>query len=174
MRVLLTNLPPLLRDILSEALAGESDIAMVGGAPSADLGTLVRDLSPDVVLAQASKDVAADHRSLSRVRTAVGLVAIDPDSRHAYVYGRGEAPVGAVRRLANDDHYGDSVERTSLTRVILRREPWRSSCGAPSESEGRRKDRCPARAVNPNYETIRYWQKRFDAEVRRAGIYAVA
>jgi DNA-binding NarL/FixJ family response regulator len=94
MRVLLTGLPPLLKDILSEALAGEPDIAIVAAAPGAGLGTLVRALSPDVVLAQAPRDVAADiARDLGSSEPAVGLVAIDPDSRHAYVYGPGEAPV---------------------------------------------------------------------------------
>ena len=77
MRVLLTNLPPLLRDLLSEALAGESDMAVVT-------------LSPDVVLTQASSDEAHD---LARELVAVGLIAIDPEARHALVFARGPDPV---------------------------------------------------------------------------------
>ena len=94
MRVLLTKMPPLLKDILSEALASESDMAVVSGAPRADLLTLVRQLAPDVVVTQAPNDEAA---SLARLvqsgAGSVDLVAINPDGRHALVFGHGETPV---------------------------------------------------------------------------------
>jgi DNA-binding NarL/FixJ family response regulator len=92
MRVLLTNLPPLLKDLLSESLAGESDMAVVGGAASADLVTLVRQLSPDAVLTGASRALAEGlARAVQSIETPVGLVAIDPDARHAFVVAPGEA-----------------------------------------------------------------------------------
>ena len=90
MRVLLTNLPPLLRDVLGEALAGEPDIEVVAGAPGADLLALVRQLSPDVVLVQSTSDDAHD---LARELGMVGLVAIDPESRYALVFARGPEAV---------------------------------------------------------------------------------
>ena len=93
MRVLLTSLPPLLRGILSEALAGQPDIAIIGGAPSADIPTLVGELSPDVVLTQSFRYEA--ERLVETLRSgghSAGVVAIDPDSRHAFVFGRGGAP----------------------------------------------------------------------------------
>jgi len=90
MRVLLGSLPPLLRDVLSEALAGQSDMSVLVGAPGAVLPTVVHALSPDVVLTQASSEDAHD---LARELGAVGLVAIDPDSRHALVFARGPEAV---------------------------------------------------------------------------------
>jgi hypothetical protein len=93
MRVLLTKLPPLLKDILSEAMAGEPDIAMIGGAPSADIPTLVGKLSPDVVLTQSFRYEAEQLvETLRSGGHSVGVVAIDPDARHAFVFTRGEAP----------------------------------------------------------------------------------
>jgi hypothetical protein len=95
MRVLLTNLAPLLRDILGETLAGEADITMAtGGAPSADLVTLVRQTAAEVVLTQASRDVAQGlAHALEAEGLSVSLVAIEPDARHAMVFAVGEAPV---------------------------------------------------------------------------------
>ena len=90
MRVLLASLPPLLRDVLSEALSEQSDMAVVVGAPGAVLLTVVHALSPDVVLTQASSDDAHD---LARELGTIGLVAIDPDSRHALVFARGPEAV---------------------------------------------------------------------------------
>jgi DNA-binding NarL/FixJ family response regulator len=91
MRVLLTNLPPLLKGILSEALAGESDIAIVGATPSGDVASLVRQSAPDILLTQASRDDAA--RVAQSAGATVGVVAIDPDARHALVFAPGEAPI---------------------------------------------------------------------------------
>jgi len=90
MRVLLTNLPLLLRDVLTDALEGESDIAVINAAPGAVLLTVVHALSPDVVLTQASSDDAHD---LARELRTVGLVAIDPEARHALVFARGPEAV---------------------------------------------------------------------------------
>jgi DNA-binding NarL/FixJ family response regulator len=90
MRVLLTNLPPLLRDVLNEALAAESDLAVLVAALGAVLLTVVRALSPGVVLTQASSNEAHD---LARELGTVGLVAIDPESRHALVFARGPEAV---------------------------------------------------------------------------------
>jgi hypothetical protein len=74
MRVFLMHLPPLLKDLLSEALASESDLEVVGAAPDAD-----------VVVTQASSNEAHD---LARELHAVGLIAIDPNARHALVFAR--------------------------------------------------------------------------------------
>ena len=86
MRVLLTNLPPLLRDILAEALAGEPDMSVVTSAPGAVLLTVVHALSPDIVLMQAPSDEAYE---VARELESAGLVAIDPEARHALVFARG-------------------------------------------------------------------------------------
>jgi len=88
MRVLLTNLPPLLRDILTETLAGESDMSVVGGGVRGDAESLIGQLSPDVVLIQASRDEA------ERLFRAFGsvVVAIDPRADRALVF-RDSEPV---------------------------------------------------------------------------------
>jgi DNA-binding NarL/FixJ family response regulator len=91
MRVLLANMPPLLRDVLSEALADELDMSVVGGATvDADLMALVRQLSPDVVIAQASREAA---RAVARELHAVSFVAITPDGRRVLVFAPGEEPL---------------------------------------------------------------------------------
>jgi DNA-binding NarL/FixJ family response regulator len=90
MRVLLTNMPPLLRDILSEALANESDMAVIGSSRDADLMARVRLSSPDVVVAQASREAA---HATARELGPIGFVAIDPDGRHALVFAGGAEPL---------------------------------------------------------------------------------
>ena len=77
MRVLLRKLPPLLNDILGEALAGESDIALVAQ-------------SPDVVVMQGTRDDADD---VFRASGGARVVAIDPHATHAIILGDGEAVV---------------------------------------------------------------------------------
>jgi DNA-binding NarL/FixJ family response regulator len=84
MRVLLTNLPPLLRDILREAVAGESDMTVVGGAATDDLETLVRRSSPDIVILQATPDAA---QRVFETLGGIAVVAIDPQATHAVVLG---------------------------------------------------------------------------------------
>jgi hypothetical protein len=65
-------------------------MAVLVGAPGAVLLTVVHALSPDVVLTQASSEDAHD---LARELGPVGLVAIDPDARHALVFARGPEAV---------------------------------------------------------------------------------
>jgi chemotaxis response regulator CheB len=90
MRVLLTNLPPLLNDILSEALAGESDIEIVRGMANRDVQSLATELSPDVIILQSSRE---NSEAIARTIRGTTVVAIDATGEHALVFGVGEKPV---------------------------------------------------------------------------------
>ena len=76
MRLLLTKLPPLLKDILSEAFAGESDIALVGQAA-------------DVIVMQGGRDEAEE---ILHANQSARVIAIDPEGTHALVLG-GDEPI---------------------------------------------------------------------------------
>ena len=65
-------------------------MAVLIGAAGAVLLTAVHALQPDVVLTQAS---SADAHDIARDLGPVGLVAIDPDARHALVFARGPEAV---------------------------------------------------------------------------------
>jgi hypothetical protein len=74
MRVLLTKLPLLLRDVLSEALSGESDMAVVSQ-------------TPDVVVMQGTR---AEAEAVLHASEGARVLAIDPDGIHAIVLGDDE------------------------------------------------------------------------------------
>lgn len=75
MRVLLTNLPPLLRDILAEALAAEPDIALVGQ-------------DADVIVMQGSRDEAEE---ILHASGSARVVAVDSRGTRAIVLGDSES-----------------------------------------------------------------------------------
>lgn len=77
MRVLLTKLPPLLKDILSEAIASESDLALASRAA-------------DVIVMQGTRDEA---QALLHASQGARVIAIDQRGTRAVVLGGDEAVV---------------------------------------------------------------------------------
>ena len=94
-RILLVDLPTLLRDILAEALASESDMEVVGSALTrAELIPLWRQFTPNVVVVGAERDDAATlAHDLRAAAPAITVVAIAPKGDRAIVFSRHSAPV---------------------------------------------------------------------------------
>lgn len=93
-RILLVGLPPLLRDILGEAFARESDVDVVtSDAPHADLPSLVRVTRPDVIMTTASTVDASVTSDLRRIVPLAVVVAIASKGDRATLFRAGAEPL---------------------------------------------------------------------------------
>jgi hypothetical protein len=86
-RVLMSGLPRILRDIVSELVAEQADMRVVG-AFADDVGPdTLAELRPDVlVLGSRAADVPALCRGLVQRRPALKVLAVEGDGRRAWLY----------------------------------------------------------------------------------------
>jgi chemotaxis response regulator CheB len=92
-RILLVGLPPLLRDILGEAFARETDVEVVASdATRADMESLVRETRPDVIVTSAAAVDATAAGEIRRILPLALVVAVAANGDRATLYG-GHAPL---------------------------------------------------------------------------------
>jgi DNA-binding NarL/FixJ family response regulator len=86
-RVLMSGMPRILRDIVSELVAEQSDMRVVG-AFADDVGVeTLAELRPDVlVLGSDAADVPALCRGLVQQRPALKVLAVEMDGRRTWLY----------------------------------------------------------------------------------------
>jgi len=89
-RVVLAEMPRMLRDIVQTILAAQPDVALAtahGGATLAEtLGTLDAADAPDVVILAEPLPNAEDYASVLYARPRLRLVGISSDGRNAHLY----------------------------------------------------------------------------------------
>lgn len=86
-RILLASLPPLLRDILGDALAGTAEVELVASGEGEPLEQSVDRLGADVVLVEAEReDVLDPYLSLMYRHPHLKLLALSSDGRRAAMY----------------------------------------------------------------------------------------
>ena len=92
-RILLVGLPPLLRDILGEAFARETDVDVVASdATRADMESLVRETRPDVVVSGVAAVDATTAGVIRRITPSALVIAIAVNGDRATLYG-GDSPL---------------------------------------------------------------------------------
>jgi len=92
-RILLVGLPPLLRDILGEAFARETDVDVVASdATRADMESLVRETRPDVVVSGVAAVDATTAGVIRRITPSALVIAIAVNGDRATLYS-GSTPL---------------------------------------------------------------------------------
>jgi len=92
-RILLVGLPPLLRDILGEAFARETDVDVVASdATRADMESLARETHPDVVVSGVAAVDATTAGVIRRITPSALVIAIAVNGDRATLYG-GDSPL---------------------------------------------------------------------------------
>ena len=86
-RILLVGLPPLLRDILGEAFARETDVEVVASdATRADMDSLVRETRPDVIVTGVAAVDATVASEIRRIAPSALVIAVAVNGDRATLY----------------------------------------------------------------------------------------
>jgi DNA-binding NarL/FixJ family response regulator len=84
-RIVLIDMPPLLRDVVRNAIAGEPDLDVVSERSVAELGEAVEEDAPDFVI--VGTDVAsANVRAVVRPRGGVRALELHSDGKESVLY----------------------------------------------------------------------------------------
>jgi len=90
-RILLVGLPPLLRDILGEAFARETDVEVVASdATRADMESLVRETRPEVVVTSGTASNATVVADIRRLVPSALVIAVSANGDRATAYAGGD------------------------------------------------------------------------------------
>ncbi len=86
-RLLLASFPPILRDIVTDALADAGEVEVVDGGAGEDLDRSVAASRADVVLVEdGSAELADPYLSLMYRHPRLKLLTVSPDGRRAALY----------------------------------------------------------------------------------------
>jgi DNA-binding NarL/FixJ family response regulator len=84
-RIVLIDMPPLLRDVVRNAIAGQPDLDVVAERSVADLGAAVEEDDPDFVIV-GTGSASASVRAVVRPRGGVRVLELHSDGRESVLY----------------------------------------------------------------------------------------